>query len=72
MGRIGEVITRTWQTADKMKKWRGRLGEEQGANDNIRVRRYIAKYTVNPAVGHGMAHVIGSVKVRPTSLKKVA
>ena len=63
MGRVGEVIIRTWQTADKMKKQRGRLAEEKGDNDNIRVRRYIAKYTINPAVCHGMAEHIGSVIV---------
>ena len=63
MGRIGEVITRTWQTADKMKRFRGRLGNESGDNDNFRVKRYVAKYTVNPAVSHGMGHIIGSVQV---------
>lgn len=63
MGRIGEVICRTWQTADKMKLFRGQLGDEKGDNDNIRVRRYIAKYTVNPAIAHGLSHVIGSVEV---------
>ncbi len=62
MGRVGEVIIRTWQTADKMKKQRGRLAEETGENDNFRVRRYIAKYTVNPAIAHGVAHEIGSVE----------
>jgi len=62
MGRVGEVIIRTWQTADKMKRQRGRLREERGENDNLRVRRYIAKYTINPALTHGMAHVIGSVE----------
>jgi urease subunit alpha len=62
MGRIGEVITRTWQTADKMKRQRGRLAGEGGANDNLRIKRYIAKYTINPALAHGMAHVIGSVE----------
>ena len=56
MGRIGEVITRTWQTADKMRAQRGRLAGERGDNDNLRVRRYVAKYTVNPAIAHGMAH----------------
>lgn len=61
MGRIGEVITRTWQTADKMKRQRGRLPEEQGANDNQRIKRYIAKYTINPAIAHGMAGHIGSI-----------
>jgi urease subunit alpha len=63
MGRIGEVITRTWQTADKMRQQRGRLPEESGANDNARIKRYIAKYTINPAISHGMAHVIGSIEV---------
>ncbi|RBP86792.1 urease subunit alpha [Rhodobacter sp. 140A] len=63
MGRVGEVIIRCWQTADKMKKQRGRLAEEAGANDNLRVRRYIAKYTINPAITHGIAAHIGSVEV---------
>jgi urease subunit alpha len=63
MGRIGEVITRTWQTADSMKQQRGRLSEEQGANDNFRIKRYIAKYTINPAIAHGCGHIIGSVEV---------
>lgn len=63
MGRIGEVITRTWQTADKMKKQRGRLPDEKGDNDNLRVRRYVAKYTINPALCHGMADHVGSVEV---------
>lgn len=63
MGRIGEVITRTWQTADKMKRQRGRLGGEQGSNDNVRIKRYISKYTINPAITHGVSHVIGSVEV---------
>ncbi len=63
MGRIGEVITRTWQTADKMRKQRGRLPGETGANDNLRIKRYLAKYTINPALAHGMAHLIGSVEV---------
>ncbi|HSH94543.1 MAG TPA: urease subunit alpha [Roseimicrobium sp.] len=63
MGRIGEVITRTWQTADKMKRQRGRLPVEQGSNDNIRIKRYISKYTINPAISHGMSHVIGSIEV---------
>ncbi|BBK39484.1 urease subunit alpha [Allostella sp. ATCC 35155] len=61
MGRVGEVIIRTWQTADKMKRQRGSLPEETGDNDNFRARRYIAKYTINPAIAHGMAHEIGSV-----------
>ncbi|MDF1722547.1 MAG: urease subunit alpha [Minwuia sp.] len=63
MGRVGEVIIRTWQTADKMKRQRGPLPEETGDNDNFRVRRYIAKYTINPAITHGMAPHIGSVEV---------
>lgn len=63
MGRIGEVITRTWQTADKMKQQRGRLAEEQGDNDNVRIKRYLSKYTINPALAHGMSHLIGSVEV---------
>ena len=63
MGRVGEVIIRTWQTADKMKKQRGRLAEEHGDNDNLRVRRYVAKYTINPAIAHGIAHEIGSIEV---------
>ncbi|MFQ5927765.1 MAG: urease subunit alpha, partial [Terriglobia bacterium] len=63
MGRVGEVITRTWQTADKMRQQRGRLAEESGDNDNFRIKRYVAKYTINAAVAHGMAHLIGSVEV---------
>jgi urease subunit alpha len=63
MGRVGEVLIRTWQTADKMKKQRGRLSEEQGENDNLRVRRYIAKYTINPAIAHGVSRHVGSVEV---------
>ncbi|WP_299414960.1 urease subunit alpha [uncultured Sulfitobacter sp.] len=63
MGRVGEVLIRTWQTADKMRKQRGRLSEESGDNDNFRVRRYIAKYTINPAIAQGVSHVIGSVEV---------
>jgi urease subunit alpha len=63
MGRIGEVITRTWQTAHKMREQRGRLPQETGQNDNFRIKRYIAKYTINPAISHGMAHLIGSVEV---------
>lgn len=63
MGRVGEVIIRTWQTADKMKKQRGRLGEETGDNDNMRVRRFIAKYTINPAIAHGIGQHIGSIEV---------
>ena len=63
MGRVGEVICRTWQTAAKLKDERGRLSEEHGNNDNFRIRRYVAKYTINPAIAHGMAHEIGSVEV---------
>jgi len=62
MGRVGEVLIRTWQTADKMKKQRGRLAEESGDNDNFRVRRYLAKYTINPAIAHGMSQHIGSIE----------
>lgn len=62
MGRVGEVITRTWQTAHKMKAQRGRLPEEQGNNDNLRVRRYVAKYTINPAIVHGLSRHIGSIE----------
>ncbi len=63
MGRVGEVLIRTWQTADKMKRQRGGLPGETGDNDNLRVRRYIAKYTINPAIAHGMSAHIGSVEV---------
>ena len=63
MGRVGEVIIRTWQTADKMKGQRGALAEETGDNDNFRVRRYIAKYTINPAIAHGLSREIGSIEV---------
>ena len=62
MGRVGEVITRTWQTAHKMKVQRGKLAGEKGDNDNLRVRRYLAKYTINPALAHGLAREIGSVE----------
>ncbi len=62
MGRVGEVIIRTWQTADKMKKQRGALPDETGDNDNMRVRRYIAKYTINPAIAHGISKHIGSIE----------
>ncbi len=61
MGRVGEVILRTWQTAHKMKIQRGRLKEENGDNDNVRVKRYIAKYTINPAITHGISQHIGSI-----------
>jgi urease subunit alpha len=63
MGRVGEVITRTWQTADKMKKQFGRLAEEKGDNDNFRARRYISKYTINPAIAQGISAYIGSIEV---------
>ena len=62
MGRVGEVITRTWQTASKMREQRGRLPEESGENDNHRIKRYLAKYTINPAIAHGMSQQIGSVE----------
>jgi len=63
MGRVGEVVIRTWQTADKMKKQRGRLKEETGDNDNARVKRYVAKYTINPAITHGISRHVGSLEV---------
>ena len=63
MGRVGEVIIRTWQTAHKMKQQRGRLKEEVGDNDNFRARRYIAKYTINPAISQGIAEHVGSVEI---------
>ena len=63
MGRVGEVICRTWQTAHKMRGERGRLAGERGENDNLRIRRYVAKYTINPAIAHGIAHEVGSVEV---------
>ncbi|MDP3660323.1 amidohydrolase family protein, partial [Phenylobacterium sp.] len=63
MGRVGEVALRTWQTAHKMKVQRGRLPGEQGDNDNLRVRRYIAKYTINPAIAQGLSAEVGSVEV---------
>ena len=63
MGRVGEVVTRTWQTAHKMKVQRGRLADESGENDNLRVKRYIAKYTINPAICHGLSAHIGSIEV---------
>ena len=61
MGRVGEVIIRTWQTAHKMKVQRGRLKEENGENDNVRVKRYLAKYTINPSIAHGISNEIGSI-----------
>jgi urease subunit alpha len=63
MGRVGEVITRAWQTADKMKKQFGGLAEENGRNDNFRARRYIAKYTINPAIAQGISTYVGSIEV---------
>ncbi|TBW07499.1 urease subunit alpha [Azotobacter chroococcum] len=63
MGRVGEVIVRTWQTADKMKKQRGALPEDAPGNDNFRVKRYVAKYSINPAITHGISHEVGSVEV---------
>jgi urease subunit alpha len=63
MGRVGEVITRTWQTAHKMKLQRGALAGERTGSDNERVKRYVAKYTINPAIAHGVSHVVGSIEV---------
>lgn len=63
MGRVGEVITRTWQTADKMKKQRGKMDEDKGAGDNFRVKRYVSKYTINPAIVHGISDCVGSIEV---------
>ena len=63
MGRIGEVVTRTWQTADKMKKQRGKLPGDEGVGDNNRAKRYIAKYTINPAITHGISSYVGSIEV---------
>ena len=62
MGRVGEVVIRTWQTADKMKRQRGRFAEEKGDNDNFRAKRYVAKYTINPAIAHGLSRYVGSVE----------
>ena len=62
MGRVGEVVMRTWQTADKMKKQRGKMVEEKGEGDNFRVKRYIAKYTINPAITHGISADVGSIE----------
>lgn len=62
MGRVGEVIIRTWQTAHKMKVQRGRLPEDKSENDNFRIKRYIAKYTINPAISHGISHEVGSIE----------
>jgi urease subunit alpha len=63
MGRVGEVIMRTWQTAHKMKSQRGSLAQDKAGADNFRVKRYIAKYTINPAITHGMSHEVGSIEV---------
>lgn len=63
MGRVGEVISRTWQTADKMKKQRGKLAGDEGVGDNNRVKRYVAKYTINPAITHGIDSYVGSIEV---------
>lgn len=63
MGRVGEVVIRTWQTADKMKAQRGSLPEDSARSDNFRVRRYVAKYTINPAIAHGISHIVGSIEV---------
>tara|TARA_B110000211_G_scaffold101296_1_gene117849 strand:+ start:3743 stop:5446 length:1704 start_codon:yes stop_codon:yes gene_type:complete len=63
MGRVGEMITRTWQTAHKMKQQRGALAPDTDRNDNFRIKRYIAKYTINPAISHGISHEVGSIEV---------
>jgi urease subunit alpha len=63
MGRVGEVIIRTWQTADKMKRQRGPLTPDDENGDNFRIKRYVAKYTINPAITHGISHLVGSVEV---------
>ncbi len=63
MGRVGEVIIRTWQTAHKMKEQRGKLEQDTARNDNFRVKRYLAKYTINPAIAHGIAHEVGSIEI---------
>ena len=63
MGRVGEMITRTWQTAHKMKQQRGALVPDTDRNDNFRIKRYIAKYTINPAISHGISHEVGSIEV---------
>ena len=62
MGRIGEVVMRTWQTAHKMRVQRGALPQDKGRSDNFRVKRYVAKYTINPAIAQGLAHVVGSIE----------
>src|SRR6201988_4313573 len=63
MGRVGEVIIRTWQTADKMRKQFGRLADEKGENDNFRARRYVSKYTINPAIAQGISKYVGSIEI---------
>jgi urease subunit alpha len=63
MGRVGEVVTRTWQTAHKMKVQRGSLPQDVARNDNFRARRYVSKYTINPAITHGVSHEVGSIEV---------
>ena len=63
MGRIGEVICRTWQTAHKMKVQRGPLSPDPSHHDNFRAKRYVAKYTINPAITHGISHEVGSIEV---------
>ncbi|MBK6367040.1 MAG: urease subunit alpha [Polaromonas sp.] len=63
MGRVGEVIIRTWQTAHKMKEQRGKLEQDTARHDNFRVKRYLAKYTINPAIAHGIAHEVGSIEI---------
>jgi urease subunit alpha len=63
MGRVGEVIIRTWQTAHKMKVQRGKMSGDPESHDNARIKRYIAKYTINPAIAHGIGHMVGSVEV---------
>jgi urease subunit alpha len=63
MGRVGEVIIRTWQTAHKMKVQRGALADDPADHDNARIKRYIAKYTINPAIAHGISHAVGSIEV---------
>jgi urease subunit alpha len=62
MGRVGEVVIRTWQTAHKMKVQRGALAQDSARNDNFRAKRYVAKYTINPALTHGIAHEVGSIE----------
>src|SRR6202044_1844784 len=61
MGRVGEVITRSWQTAHKMREQRGSLNGDPARSDNNRIKRYIAKYTINPAITHGISHLVGSI-----------